>query len=41
MIHLLEKAGMEYVAAYDAFTRNPTRKDSERIYVLARESGKA
>ena len=37
---LLEKAGMEYVAAYDAFTRNPPRKDSERIYVLARESGK-
>lgn len=41
VIHLLEKAGMEYMAAYDAFTRNPTRKDSERIYVLARESGKA
>lgn len=41
VIHLLEKAGMEYVAAYDAFTRNPPRKDSERIYVLARESGKA
>lgn len=38
--HLLEEAGMRFVAAYDAFTRNPVRPDSERIYVIARESGK-
>ena len=34
---LLEEAGMEFVAAYDAFTKNPVREDSERIYILARE----
>ena len=37
---LLLKAGMEFVAAYDAFTRDPVREDSERIYILAREKGK-
>lgn len=34
---LLEKAGMEFVTAYDAFTREPPKKDSERIYIVARE----
>lgn len=38
---LLEEAGMEFVAAYDAFTREPVKEDSERIYVIAREHGKA
>ena len=37
---LLLKAGMEFVVAYDAFTRDPVREDSERIYILAREKGK-
>jgi len=37
---LLLKAGMEFVAAYDAFTRDPVREDSERIYILVREKGK-
>ena len=37
---LLEKAGMEFVAAYDAFTKNPVNEKSERIYVIAREHGK-
>ena len=37
----LLEAGMEFVAAYDAFTREPVREDSERIYVIARERGKA
>ena len=37
---LIEEAGMEYVAAYDAFTREPVKKDSERIYIIAREHGK-
>lgn len=34
---LLEQAGMEYVTAYDAFTRNTPHEKSERIYVIARE----
>ena len=37
---LIEQAGMEFVAAYDAFTEEPVREDSERIYILARERGK-
>lgn len=37
---LLERAGMEFVAAYDAFTKQQPRNDSERIYVIAREKGK-
>lgn len=35
------EAGMEFVAAYDAFTRQPPRAESERIYVVLRERGKA
>lgn len=38
---LLEEAGMEFVAAYDAFTKEPVKQDSERIYIIAREQGKA
>ena len=38
---LLRQAGMEYVTAYDAFTEEPPREGSGRIYILARESGKA
>ncbi len=34
------EAGMEFVTAYDAFTRRPPREDSERIYVVLRERGK-
>lgn len=37
---LLAEAGMEFLAAYDAFTREPVEEDSERIYVIAREHGK-
>ena len=33
---LLADAGMELLAAYDAFTKEPVRDDSERIYVVAR-----
>ena len=36
----IEEAGMEFVAVYDAFTRNSPKKDSERVYFLAREKGK-
>ena len=38
---LINKAGMEFVAAYDAFTKEPVKEDSERIYVIAREHGKS
>lgn len=34
---LLEQAGMKFVAAYDAFTREEPKMDSERIYIVARE----
>ncbi len=34
---LLEKAGMEFLSVYDAFTEQEPQEDSERIYVLARE----
>ncbi|MFA9375518.1 MAG: class I SAM-dependent methyltransferase [Lachnotalea sp.] len=37
---LIEKSGMEFVEAYDAFTQNLPKLDSERIYVIAREKGK-
>lgn len=37
---LLDEAGMEFVEAYDAFTREQPKDDSERIYVIAREQGK-
>ena len=36
----LEVAGMEFIAAYDAFTRNPVHQNSERMYIIAREQGK-
>ena len=37
---LLQEAGMEFVAVYDAYTKNPLREDSEKMTVIARESGK-
>lgn len=37
---LLARAGMIFVAAYDAFTMEDVRPDSERIYIVARECGK-
>lgn len=33
-------AGMEFITAYDAFTKKEPRDDSERIYVIAGERGK-
>lgn len=35
-----KEAGLVFVTAYDAFTRNAPREDSERIYVALRENGK-
>lgn len=37
---LLQKTGLKFVAAYDAFTRQPVRTDSERIYIIAQEQEK-
>ena len=37
---LLKEAGMEFVAAYDAYTKNPVAEDSEKMLVVARECGK-
>ena len=32
---------MEFVCAYDAFTKEPVKETSERIYVVAREKEQA
>lgn len=40
VIALLEKAGLTFITVFDAFTKNPPSKDSERVYVVARENGK-
>lgn len=37
---LLAEAGMEFVAAFDAFTRRAPGQNSERMYIVAREQGK-
>ncbi len=34
---LIEQAGMEFVAAYDAFTKEPVTEKSERFYIIAKE----
>lgn len=38
---LLEEAGMEFVTAYDAFTKDAPRENSERIYIVAKEKWQA
>jgi len=40
IIKLLEEAGMEFVTAYDAYTKNPVTEESEKILVIAKEKGK-
>lgn len=40
MRSLVEKAGMKFITAMDADTHDEIRESSERIYVVARESGK-
>ena len=37
---LVERSGLEYITAYDAFTHEKPTENSERIYVIARERGK-
>jgi SAM-dependent methyltransferase len=36
----LEEAGMEWVQAYSAFSKEEPKEDDERIYIIAREKGK-
>lgn len=38
---LLEEAGLVFVAAYDAYTKEPVAEDSEKVLIVAREQGKA
>ena len=40
MKRLVEQSGLEYVTAYDAFTKQLPTKESERVYIIARECGK-
>lgn len=40
MISLIKASGLEYVASYNAFTRDKADDSCERIYVIAREKGK-
>lgn len=35
-----EEAGLKVEAVYDAFTHDPAREDSERLYFVVREQGK-
>ncbi len=37
---LICESGLEYITAYDAFTKNAPHDKSERVYVIAREKGK-
>jgi undecaprenyl pyrophosphate synthase len=37
IIQLLNEAGMEFVAVYDACTKNPPNEKSERVHFVARE----
>ena len=41
MKEFIQKSGMEFVAAYDAYTKEPPSGRSERISVVAREKGKS
>lgn len=38
---MLKSAGLELLAVYDAYTKNPAREDSERLTFVAREHGKS
>lgn len=40
VMQAIEAAGLELMALYDAFTKEPPREDSERVYFVAREHGK-
>ena len=38
---LLSQAGLELLAVYDAFTKEPPGEESERVYFVAKEQGKS
>lgn len=40
MKEMIQTAGLELLAVYDAFTKNAPRPDSDRVYFIARECGK-
>ena len=40
MKELIRESGLEFVTAYDAFSKSAPTDTSERIYVIAREQGK-
>ena len=37
---LLKEAGMEFIAAYDAYTNEPASDENEKILIIAKEKGK-
>lgn len=37
---MIEESKMKFIAAYDAFTLDAPRQESERIYIIAQECGK-
>lgn len=37
---LIKEAGLTFVTMYDAFTKEPPKEDSERVYVIARKEEK-
>ena len=37
---LLRQAGLEVLAVYDAYTKDPVKEDSGRVCFVAREQGK-
>lgn len=41
MVQMIKESGLEFLAVYDAFSREAPREDSERVYFIAREQGKA
>lgn len=40
VLKAVKEAGMELVAVYDAFTREPVKENSDRVYFVVRECGK-
>ena len=40
VLKAVKEAGMELVAVYDAFTREPVKETSDRVYFVVRECGK-
>lgn len=41
MIQMIRESGLEFITVYDAFTKEAPKENSERVYFVAREKGKA